>query len=49
MPGDPEPNMQDELIRKIAALMAEQSAWEIVTFPGEQDPVPASYRPAAAV
>ena len=38
--------LNNQLVR---ALMAEQSAWEIVTFPGEQDPVPASYRPAAAV
>ena len=38
--------LNNQLVR---ALMAEQSAWEIVTFPGEQDPVPASYRPVAAV
>ena len=38
--------LNNQLVR---ALMAAQSAWEIVTFPGEQDPVPASYRPAAAV
>ena len=38
--------LNNQLVR---ALMAELSAWEIVTFPGEQDPVPASYRPAAAV
>ncbi|CAG4976597.1 UDP-3-O-acyl-N-acetylglucosamine deacetylase [Novilysobacter luteus] len=38
--------LNNQLVR---ALMAEQSAWEIVTFPGEQDPVPASYRPAPAV
>jgi UDP-3-O-[3-hydroxymyristoyl] N-acetylglucosamine deacetylase len=37
--------LNNKLVR---ALLAEQAAWDIVTFPGEHDPVPLSYRPAAA-
>jgi len=37
--------LNNKLVR---ALLAEQFAWDIVTFPGAHDPVPLSYRPAAA-